>query len=176
MSAVHHALQHTDAQTRLVILLAVTVGLRRSEIARVRRDDLNKDTNGWCLSIEGKGGIKRIVPITTEIAALLNYHLNQHESPWLFPSHTSTTGHAQPRWIYQLARQALPPGWSLHTLRHRFATNAYSAQRDLIAVQRLLGHVSVATTMRYTSPPDDAMRQAIQTATNLTHQAPATCP
>lgn len=41
------------------------------------------------------------------------------------------------------------------------ATAAYRADRDLIAVQQLLGHSSVATTQRYTALPDDALRRAV---------------
>jgi len=67
-------------------------------------------------------------------------------------------------WVAKLASRFLPTGWSLHTLRHRFATRAYAADRDIIAVQRLLGHTSVTTTQRYTNPPDNAMRQAAAAA------------
>ena len=41
-----------------------------------------------------------------------------------------------------------PAPWTLHTLRHRFATRAYEATGDLVTVSRLLGHASVATTQR----------------------------
>ncbi|AYD90935.1 hypothetical protein D4740_08255 [Actinomyces sp. 2119] len=64
---------------------------------------------------------------------------------------------------------APPPGWTLHALRHRFPTTAYGADRDILAVQilavqRLLGHTSVSTTQRYTAPPTNAMRKAVETA------------
>jgi len=52
-------------------------------------------------------------------------------------------------------------GWTAHTLRHRFATRAYAGDRDILSVQQLLGHSSVATTQRYTAPPDDALRKAV---------------
>ena len=41
------------------------------------------------------------------------------------------------------------------------ATRAYAADRDLLSVQQLLGHASVATTQRYTKLPDDALRRAV---------------
>jgi site-specific recombinase XerD len=55
----------------------------------------------------------------------------------------------------------LGPGWTAHSLRHRFATRAYAGERDLLTVQQLLGHSSVATTQRYTQIPDDALRRAV---------------
>lgn len=55
---------------------------------------------------------------------------------------------------------ALPPGWTAHTLRHRFATRSYAATRDLATVQELLGHAKPETTRLYVALPPDAMRQA----------------
>jgi site-specific recombinase XerD len=58
----------------------------------------------------------------------------------------------------------LPDGITAHQLRHRFATAAYAHQRDLRAVQELLGHASPATTARYTAVPDRAKFDAVMAA------------
>ena len=45
-------------------------------------------------------------------------------------------------------------------MRHRFGTLAYAVERDLRAVQELLGHQKIETTTVYTKVPDGAMRRA----------------
>ena len=157
------ALAAADERTRAILVLAGAAGLRRGEIVRVNIADLSDDGANPFLLVRAKGGHDRLIPVTAEIAGLIRTRCAADpDSGWAFPSRDG--GHISPRWASKLAARVLPPGWSLHSLRHRFATTAYSADRDLLAVQRLLGHSSVATTQRYTAPPDDAMRRALDAA------------
>lgn len=157
------ALAAADERTRAILVLAGAAGLRRGEIVRVNIADLSDDGANPFLLVRAKGGHDRLIPVTAEIAGLIRTRCAADpDSGWAFPSRDG--GHIRPRWASKLAARVLPPGWSLHSLRHRFATTAYSADRDLLAVQRLLGHSSVATTQRYTAPPDDAMRRALDAA------------
>lgn len=73
--------------------------------------------------------------------------------------------------ISQIGRRILPGTWTLHKLRHRYATKAYSAEHDLLTVRELLGHASVQTTIRYVKPAPRA-RGAVLRATRI--QPPAT--
>jgi integrase/recombinase XerC len=47
------------------------------------------------------------------------------------------------------------------TLRHRFATVCYAGERDLLAVQTLLGHSKPETTRQYVLIPDKSLRAAV---------------
>lgn len=157
------ALAAADERTRAILVLAGAAGLRRGEIVRVNIADLSDDGANPFLLVRAKGGHDRLIPVTAEIAGLIRTRCAADpDSGWAFPSRDG--GHIRPRWASKLAARVLPSGWSLHSLRHRFATTAYSADRDLLAVQRLLGHSSVATTQRYTAPPGDAMRRALDAA------------
>jgi integrase/recombinase XerD len=55
--------------------------------------------------------------------------------------------------------------FSPHSLRHACATRNYERGVDLVAIQQMLGHWHVGTTMRYVTPSatfiEDAYRRAI---------------
>lgn len=151
--ALRRALMAADERARLMLALGAGLGLRRAEIAAVRGEHVEDTLDGPVLRVIGKGGRERILPIDDDLAA----RLREHEG-WCFPSPDG--GHLTPAHVGKIVSRLLPDGWTTHTLRHRFASAAYRADRDLRAVQELLGHASVATTQIYTAIPDDARRRA----------------
>lgn len=158
------ALAACKPRERLALELAAFAGLRAGEVARVNADDLIMDLLGYSLVVHGKGNKQRLVPITNELAENIRL-LAEPGTGWLFPG--ADNGHVTPRWMSKLGARLLPSPWTMHTLRHRFGTHAYAGDRDLVAVQRLLGHASVATTQRYVEPPSDAMRRAANAAQTI---------
>lgn len=148
------ALAAADPRTRVMILLAVLGGLRRAEISCLRTGDL-VDVCGESIRVRGKGGRERLVPVHPELAAAI-----PRDPPgWIFPG--KIDGHLSATQVGRLLSRSLGPGWSGHTLRHRFATAAYAHRRDLRTVQLLLGHSKPETTARYTQVPDDALRATV---------------
>lgn len=156
------ALATASGRDRLILSLAASAGLRASEIAQVHRDDLVDDLAGRSLLVRGKGDRIRAVPLPDWLASEVETACTCSRDGWAFPSKYG--GHLSGAHISKLGAKALPSPWTLHTLRHRFATAAYRGDRDLLAVQRLLGHASVETTQRYAEPPHDALRRAVNAA------------
>lgn len=150
------ALVRADPAGQVMILLAVMAGLRRSEIATVHSDDVHADLTGLSLRVKGKGGRVRVVPLHDRLAVALA----ARPEGFVFPGKVG--GHLSPQWVGQRLAKLLGQGWSGHTLRHRFSTDAYAVQRDLFAVQQLLGHSKPETTARYVQMPDDALRVAVR--------------
>lgn len=155
-SAYRAALGAAEPRVRLILRLAAEVGLRRAEIAAIHSRDLVDDLLGWSLVVHGKGGRERVVPLPTPLAL----ELRAGGDGWVFPG--ADHGHLSPRWVGKLATRVMPEGWTIHTLRHRFATRAYGLDRDLLVVQTLLGHASPVTTRRYVAIGEDRLRATVQ--------------
>lgn len=156
-----------DARTAVMLELANGVGMRRAEVAQVHTNDLIESFDGYQLLVHGKGNKKRVIPITDEVAAMIQRGAAGHTpgagaEGYLFPGNDN--GHLSPRWVGRLCAKAMPDIWTMHKLRHRFATRAYRATRNIRAVQRMLGHASVATTQIYTAVDDHEMRAAVEGA------------
>lgn len=69
------------------------------------------------------------------------------------------------RYLLELEGSAPETWFSPHSLRHACATHNYERGVDLVAIQQMLGHWHVGTTMRYVTPSatfiEDAYRRAI---------------
>ncbi|MGB3604244.1 MAG: tyrosine-type recombinase/integrase [Gordonia sp. (in: high G+C Gram-positive bacteria)] len=150
------ALVRADSRARLILRLAAEAGLRRAEVAQVHSRDLIEDLSGWSLIVHGKGGRQRVVPLPDGLASAIR----ERGRGWAFPG--DFEGHLSPRWVGKIATELLPGDTTMHQLRHRFATRAYSVDHDMFTVQELLGHSSPETTRRYVLVPRSALRDTVR--------------
>jgi len=147
----------TDDRWRLALRLACELGMRRSEVAQAHASDMRDDASGYpWLTVHGKGGKVRRLPVPANLAAAIR----RAGDGYLFPSPNG--GYITPRHIGKRVSSLLPPGVPMHALRHAFATRTYNVNRDVFAVQRLLGHASAATTQRYVQVGDDSLRELVE--------------
>lgn len=159
------ALASADGRTRLILRLAAEVGLRRSEISHIHSDDLIQEVGGWSLVVHGKGGKDRVVPLPHDLAHVIRIA----GGGYLFPGNDD--GHLSPRYVGKLATRVLHGKWTIHSLRHRFASRAYALDRDLFTVQDLLGHASPATTRVYVQVLDADKRRTVQQLADVDYGA-----
>lgn len=120
------ALAGADARVALMMRLTAEAGLRRAEVAAVHLRDVVNGCNGANLVVCGKGGRTRIAPISDELAATLRRgaaghtpELASYGPGWVFPAGPAG-GHISAHRVGKLVAAGLPPGWSMHKLRHRF--------------------------------------------------------
>lgn len=160
------AIGAADERWTLALRLSAELGLRRAEVASVHSSDVVRGAEGgsW-LSVRGKGSKVRRVPLPESLALTLR----TLPPGYVFPgqvhdehAHAAREGHISPRYLGKRLAELLPPGVTMHALRHRFATRAYNVNRDVFTVQKLLGHASASTTQRYVQVSDERMRALVE--------------
>lgn len=137
------------------ILLAAFGGLRCCEISRLNRDDITAER----IWLHGKGEVERFVPTHPLIWEAVK-DLPAGPIAVDDKGRRLTETQVAHRGNYRI-RKVRIAGVSMHKLRHRFATKAYDATRDLVAVQELLGHSSPSTTRQYVEVNRDRMAAAV---------------
>jgi len=179
------ARQRTDGATgrdrvrtlRLHTLLEVlyATGMRVSELVSLPRKVLQGDAR--MLTITGKGGRQRLVPLNAEARMALDRYLaigggedddvsRVLRTQWLFPS-KSAEGHlTRQRFAQELKELAIEAGLdpdrvSPHVLRHAFASHLLDRGADLRSVQQLLGHADITTTQIYTHVLQERLKKLV---------------
>ncbi len=158
-----------------LIEMLYATGMRVSELVSLPRDVLAGDAR--VLTIKGKGGRERLVPLNSKARAALEHYLQLGResndavaatvaTKWLFPS-KSTQGHlTRQRFGQDLKDLAAETGLdpdriSPHVLRHAFASHLLDRGADLRSVQQLLGHADISTTEIYTHVLEERLKKLV---------------
>ncbi len=160
--------------SRLYSLLETlyATGLRVSELISLPRNVLLADDR--VLTITGKGGRERLVPLNETARRAIAAHLLELDrdpalkgSPWLFPAQKASQHLTRQRFGQELKSLAAAAGISPsrvspHVLRHAFASHLLERGADLRAVQQLLGHADISTTQIYTHVIEERLRRLVE--------------
>jgi site-specific recombinase XerD len=159
-------------------------GLRSEEAARLDRPDVhfNRGPFGKLHVRFGKGAHTsgprpRWVPMLDGLDLVLHWFLDDvrpkfPDSPVLFADESGGNLHRgtirnRLRHLMELEGRPAHERFSPHALRRACATHNYERGVDLVAIQQLLGHWTVSSTMRYVRPSatfiEDACRRAMAT-------------
>ena len=171
-----------------LIEILYATGMRVSELVSLPKSVLLGD--GRLLTLKGKGGRERQVPLSGPARDALNRYLGltadgepdpeiprATASRWLFPS-SSAQGHlTRQRFAQELkdvaaAAGIAPERVSPHVLRHAFASHLLDRGADLRAVQQLLGHADISTTEIYTHVLEERLKRLVHEYHPLARAAP----
>jgi integrase/recombinase XerD len=137
-----------------ILMLVYAAGLRVSEVVSLKIDDLDKERQ--MIRVRSAKGRKDRYTILSQLAleAVENYRKIYHPEEWLFPG-PDHTKHLNIRTVERILEAArikagIKQNFSVHSLRHSFATHLLESGVDLRYIQELLGHSSSKTTEIYT--------------------------
>jgi integrase/recombinase XerD len=160
-------------------IVALGSGVRVAELVALDIRDFWVDVKGGTTIHvrQGKGFKDRMIPVHKEVGKAVDAYLKasyRHRGDIgpLFQSEDRAMGSrdswrlttkSASRIVKALADQAgIRKRISPHALRHTFAFTTYMYCRNLVAVQKLLGHATIATTQRYVAHLDDLdLREAM---------------
>lgn len=155
---------------RTMMLFALRTGLRQGELLALRWEDvdlqrskLHVQTAIW-RGVEGppKGGRARVVPLSAEAAEALKGLPSRFKKGRVFGDGPKPLTAGLCKWPLWSACSAVGLercGW--HALRHTFASHLVMRGVPLKAVQELLGHTTIAVTMRYAHLAPEVKEDAV---------------
>ncbi len=175
------AASHSGAEgKRLVALIEIlyATGLRVSELVGLPLSSLSRD--GQMLTVRGKGGKERMVPLSEPAADAIKAYLPVRQTfvpkkkvdnnqQWLFVSRAKDGHLTRSRFAQILKSLAVeakldPAMVSPHVLRHSFASHLLAHGADLRSLQQMLGHSDIATTQIYTHVLDAHLKRLVNSA------------
>jgi len=148
-----------------VLELLYGSGLRVAEVCGLDVDRVR--VRERAVTVWGKGGKQRRVPLSQPAADALDQWLRRGRPQWTAPPVAGATtalfwnqrgARLSPRDVRRLLDRRASAPTHPHALRHTFATHLLDGGADLRAVQELLGHADLATTQVYTHVSRERLR------------------
>lgn len=152
---IQHMLERIDnLKHKTALSLIYGLGLRRSELINLKLTDL--DSSERIVTIrDSKGRKDRILPIPGNLFDLIvQYYRSVQPEIWLIEGQKPGTKYSatslQNIFKKYLAKVKKNHTFTLHSLRHSYATHLLESGTDIRYIQELLGHKSTKTTEIYT--------------------------
>lgn len=159
----------------VAISLALRMGLRRGEVFGLRWTDIDfgakRVTIARSYNLAPKSGKTRYLPLPASLVPLLEEWRRlcpetaeslvcpvAHHGRWQMSSEKAT--HGLRLLLKASGCRPLTRGW--HALRHTFASQYLMAGGSIAALQQMLGHASVETTMIYSHLSSDYLAKEIE--------------
>jgi len=164
-------LDNSEGYLREMIFFAIKTGLRFGELIAIDWNDINfKEsllTVRRSIVLGEMGSTKsnkiRYIPLTDDICQMLIQRFKK--SGYVFSDKLGNPfkQHHCCEGLYSLCKRVglRKIGW--HTFRHTFASHLIQNGVSIKAVQELLGHSDIVTTMRYSHLGPSTLREAIKT-------------
>lgn len=156
---------------RAAVLLLLSTGLRREELARLRLQDLELGKRTGIVRVDGKGAKQREVPFEGPVVDVIREWLTEREgfgydfdreALWISVTGRTRGQRLSLRSHDQLlafhAKAAKLREWGIHRFRVTFATQLYDDGADIETIRTLMGHESIETTRRYLAVSERARR------------------
>lgn len=157
MEEIKRLLNYYDStRNRLIIYLFLQTGIRLSELANIKLEDINLDEQ--YIKVIVKGGRERQVYISNKTKEKIKEYIKESDpGEYLFGIKKREI-----QYIVTTAMRNLGLEGSTHTLRHTIATLMYEQTQDILLVKEFLGHKSIESTQIYTHISNKLVKEAVE--------------
>ena len=170
-------LNKTMNRLRMIVLIAVTTGMRASEIFGLNWSDVMFGERLIAVRAKLKGGKMRYVPMLPEIAdELVRFPKVVGEDRIFPPKPDATSGRQRVEGSFvDLLDRAKIRDFRFHDLRHTFASHYMMQGGDLYELAKILGHSNIKMTERYAKLGRDHIARTGSTAREIWKLLEPTC-
>jgi integrase len=149
--------QGRNPHAYLISKICLATGGRWDEVEKLKTSQLQKNLVQFANVTKSKKA--RAVAISAELMDEIKQHCTEHplDNNQIFESANAAFRHAVKR-----AKIELVEGQLTHVLRHTFASHFVMQGRNLLTLQKILGHQNYVTTMRYAHLAPNHMEEAVQ--------------
>ncbi len=155
----------SHVRDRALILLLLRTGMRIGELLNTRVQDIVMSEKKILIYEARKTGVGRVVYFSDDALQALEQWLHKRDAsqPFLFYSKQNprlTYAAARSIFMKYVRKAGLPSqGYTLHRLRHSFASELLNAGMRLECLQPLLGHTHIEMTRRYARLTDKSREE-----------------
>lgn len=140
----------THPHVELIAMICLVTGCRWGEAQGLT---ISRVGDGLLQFVNTKSKRRRVVPVDPRLADRIRAHLLQH----------GAFSNCRDRFDEAVARAGLnlPPGQKSHVLRHTFASHFIANGGNILTLQKILGHSTLAMTMRYAHLAPDHLQDVL---------------
>ena len=146
--------------------------MRKEEILSLRWDKNVDLTHGFILLEKTKNGKRREIPINQTLRNTLQGLIRHIHSPYVYTNKEGERFKEIKRSFNSALRRSGIKDFTFHDLRHTFASQLVMAGIDLTTIKELLGHKTLAMTLRYAHLAPSHKQKAVEMLDNTLHAKP----
>jgi site-specific recombinase XerD len=139
-------------------------GLRKSELLNLKFTDVDIE-NLTIFVRQGKGSKDRVIPMSYTLAQTLKRYVNERTRlkktcPEFFVSSTQNRGYSEDglKYLVMQVRKTSGIDFTVHKLRHTFATLMLEGGWDVFSLSKMMGHSDIKTTTIYLAASAEHLR------------------
>lgn len=147
---------------KAILEMLYSTGCRVGELVILKKSDIDWDRKTVHLFGKGKKHRNSFLNAKAEVAIKEYLNSREDDNEWLFVSDRKPHNQMHVcgiqkimREIYERTNGAITKKVSCHSMRHTFCTNLIEHNANIVSVQKMAGHSSIATTSQYIHMSDE---------------------